>query len=354
MSPIRLILFVGLASWLSLHAAEGARVVAPVDKFEAVLRKALQAPLVRIVDKQKPSPTGDARDYVSYARYWWPDPAKPDGLPFVRRDGQHNRAQVEAGDRGKIDDLGDAVETLSQGWVRLRREDCARRAGEWLRAWFVTPETRMTPALDHAQMRLGHNGNRGSPGGIIDTRRFAGLVRAIALLENSPALTAEENAAVRRWFTDYFHWLDTSSLAAAERRARNNHGSWFLVQAVAIARFLGRDDAARRLGGEGRARIGWQFAPDGSQPEELRRADSLSYSTFNLEALLALAALIRPFGIDLWNYTAPNGASLRRGLDHLRPYNADPARWPHPQNDRLDPGFLDELLAQVAALDAER
>lgn len=345
MAVPRLILLLALLPGIVVRAPSA-------DGFETALDKARRAPLVRIVDKPQPSPTGDARDYVSYARYWWPDPAKPDGLPYVRRDGQHNREQIGAGDRAKVDDLVDTVETLAQGWVRRRREDCARRAGDWLRAWFVAPETRMTPALDHAQVRLGHNGNRGSPGGIIDTRRFAGLVQAIASLEGSPALAAGESAAVRRWFTDYFQWLEASPLALAERRARNNHGSWFLVQAVAIARFIGRDDAARRLCEENRERIGWQFASDGRQPEELGRADSLAYSAFNLEAQIQLAALARPLGLDLWNHTAPNGASLRRGLDYLRPYNSAPARWPHPQNGTLAPGFLDELIARAAALDA--
>ena len=39
-------------------------------ELEPVVKQALRAPLVAIVDKAKPSPTGDPRDYVSYARYW--------------------------------------------------------------------------------------------------------------------------------------------------------------------------------------------------------------------------------------------------------------------------------------------
>lgn len=49
--------------------------------LEQAAAKALRTPLTTIVDKARPSPTGDAHDYISYARYWWPDPAKPDGLP---------------------------------------------------------------------------------------------------------------------------------------------------------------------------------------------------------------------------------------------------------------------------------
>lgn len=319
--------------------------------LEQAAAKALRTPLVTIVDKAKPSPTGDAHDYISYARYWWPDPSKPDGLPYIRKDGSHNREQVDAGDRKKIDHLVDSVTVLALGWSRLHREECARRAGDWLRAWFVTPATRMKPALDYAQVRLGHNQNRGNASGVIDTRTLAELVAVLPLLQGSPALAPDEEAAIRQWFADYFHWLETGPSAVGEHKAENNHGSWYLVQAVAIARYLGRDDDARRLCEEDRARIAWQFEADGRQPLELARADALSYSVFNLVAQLQLARLAHGLGVDLWHYTAPNGGSLKRGLDYLRPYNAAPDKWPHSQRATLAKGFLDDLLAQAARLD---
>ena len=324
----------------------------PSAVLEPAAAKALRAPLVMITDKTKPSPTGDAHDYISYARYWWPDPAKPDGLPFIRKDGAHNREQVDAGDRKKIDHLVDNVTLLALGWARLHREDCARRAGEWLRAWFVTPATRMKPALDYAQVRLGHNRNLGNASGVIDTRTFAELVEVLPLLRGSPALTPDEDAVIRQWFTEYFNWLETGPSAVEEHAAKNNHGSWYLVQAVAIARYLGRDDAARRLCEEDRARIASQFEADGRQPLELERADALGYSVFNLLAQLQLAQQSHRVGVDLWQYTAPNGGSLKRGLDYLRPYNAAPEKWPHPQGAALAKGFMDDLLVQAARLDA--
>jgi hypothetical protein len=281
----------------SLPAATEPQLLAQTDQtqpspvLERELSKALSAKIITIVDKAKPSPTSDNHDYISYARYWWPDPAKPDGLPYIARDGQHNREQVAAGDRKKIDTLVDSVTVLALGWSQLHREDCAQRAGEWLRAWFVTPATRMKPALDYAQVRLGHNKNLGNASGVLDTRGFAELVGAVKLLHGSPGLSVGDEAAIHQWFTDFYGWLGTGDSAVKEHAAKNNHGSWFLVQAVAIARFLGRDDEARHLCEEDRARIGLQFEPDGRQPLELDRADALHYSHFNLQAQLQLAQL---------------------------------------------------------------
>jgi len=311
--------------------------------------KALRAPLTTVADKSGPSPGGDIRDYVSYARYYWPDPAKPDGLPYVRRDGHHNRAQVARGDRNRIDRLADAVLPLAAAWRLHRDEAAARRAGEWLRAWYVTPATRMNPHLDYAQVRLGHSGNRGNAAGVLDTRAFAQVVDALLLLDDSPALSAGEKTAIRAWFGQFTDWLLTAPNARAERAAGNNHATWYFAQAIPLARYAGRADAARELAEDARSRIAAQIRPDGSQPEEIQRVDGLGYSRFNLEAYAAVARQTAGLGVDLWNYTAPNGASLRRAVAFLRPYNADPAKWPHAQNEKLPPGFLDAVIREMPA-----
>lgn len=307
---------------------------------------ALQTPLTTVADKPSPSPGGDVHDYVSYARYYWPDPAKPDGRPYVSHDGQHNREQVARGDRPRIDKFADAVEALAATWRVNRDEAAARRAGEWLRAWFITPATRMNPHLEYAQVRLGHNQDRGNATGMLDTRAFAQVIDGLRLLEDSPALTPAEHAAIRAWFTAYLHWFTTARNALDERAAKNNHGSWYLAQVIPMARYVGRDDLARELCESDKARIAAQIQPDGSQPEEIRRVDGLGYSRFNLEAQFRVAHLAAGLGIDLWNYTSPDGASLRRAIDFLRPYNDKPETWPTSQNEKLPRGFLDQLIRQ--------
>lgn len=322
---------------------------AELAQHAAAAPAALRAPIQTVLDKPLPSPGGDPRNYVSYARYYWPDPTKPDGLPFVSRDGQHNHAQVARGDRLRIGKFCETTLRLAAAWHLHRDEAAARRAGDWLRAWFVTPATRMNPNLDYAQVRLGRNNNRGNAAGVLDSRDLALVVDALRLLDGSPALTPAETDAVRAWFTEFVHWLETAPTAREERAAKNNHGTWFLAQAIPLARFVGRDDFARELCEENKARIAAQIRPDGSQPEELRRVDALGYSRFNLEAHAVVARHAAAYGIDLWGYTAPNGASLRRSLDYLRPYNSAPEKWPHAQNEKLPAGFLDALI-----LDADR
>lgn len=309
--------------------------------------KTLAAPIATVVDKPQPSPSGDAHDYISYARYYWPDPAKPDGKPFVSRDGQHNRAQVALGDHERLGRFARQVEVLAAAWHTRHDEAAARRAGEWLRAWLVTPATRMNPQLEFAQVRLGHDHDRGTQWGVLDARVLSQVVDALLMLRGSPALSATEEKAVATWFGTYLEWLMTSKNGRGEHAAKNNHGSWFLAQAIPIARYLGREELARRLCEEDKARIAAQFQPDGRQPDEIRRVDGLSYSGFNLEAQAQVARHAAALGIDLWRYEAPNGASLRRGLEFLRPYNAKPASWPTSQHAELRLGFLDAVIAEA-------
>ena len=312
-------------------------------------RAAIGAPVRTLIDRRHPSPAGDPHDYVSYARYYWPDPSKPDGLPYIRQDGRHNRAQVAKGDHESLGNFCTTVEKLAALWRVKHDEAAARRAGEWLRAWFITPATRMNPNLDYAQVRLGHDGNRGSPSGVLDARGFAQVIDALLLLQDSPACTTAERDTIRGWFSAYLQWLQTAPIAKAEHAAKNNHGSWFLAQAVPIALHVGRDDLARQLCEENKARIAAQIRPDGSQPEEIRRVDGLGYSVYNLEAQLRLARVASRLGIDLWNYTAPNGANLRKAVAYLTPFNDSPANWPHGQKAGLKPGFLDKLIAEAAS-----
>jgi hypothetical protein len=311
---------------------------------------ALAAAIVTVVDKPQASPSGDAHDYVSFARYYWPDPAKPDGLPYVSHDGRHNEAQVARGDHERLWAFAENVEALGAAWRIRHDEASARRAGQWLRAWFIAPATRMNPGLEFAQVRLGHNQNRGSSAGVLDARCLSGVVEALRLLHGSPAFAPGDEAAIQAWFKDYLAWLTTAKNAREEHAAKNNHGSWFLAQIIPIARYCGRDDLARELCLEDQTRIASQIRPDGGQPEEIRRVDGLGYSAFNLDAQFQVARLAGGLGVDLWNYTSPAGASLRRALEYLRPYNVRPESWPATQNAKLAPGFLDPLFIQAKAI----
>ncbi len=156
---------------------------------------------------------------------------------------------------------------------------------------------------------------------IIDARSIPDAIDAVGLLAGSPAWKPADTAAMVTWFTAYFDWLQNSPNGRAEANTVNNHANYYDQQVVSIALFLGKDDVARGIIETAKTRrIAAQIQADGKQPFELKRAHGLSYSFFNLTALVELAEMAENLQIDLWHYTAPNGASLQAATDYLIPF----------------------------------
>jgi hypothetical protein len=61
--------------------------------YLALLTKAdklLSKPAYSVMEKKQVPPSKDMHDYMSIAIYYWPDPSKPSGLPYMRKDGEIN------------------------------------------------------------------------------------------------------------------------------------------------------------------------------------------------------------------------------------------------------------------------
>jgi hypothetical protein len=112
--------------------------------------------------------------------------------------------------------------------------------------------------------------------------------------------------------------LIESTEGRPEAQAENNHGTWYDVQIASFGLFTEKKDLAHRVISEiPRKRIARQIEPDGSQPLDLARADSLRYSVFNLEALCDTASLGGHLGIDLWKFETADKRSIRKALDRF-------------------------------------
>jgi hypothetical protein len=316
--------------------AADAKLLRPaLDRLIEDADKALEQRPLSVLDKKKSVAGADSHDYASYAPYFWPDPDKPDGLPYVRRDGKRNYELVRQGDAANFGAVKQAVHALAFGYYFTGRSPYAEHAAALLRAWFLDPKTRMNPNLDHAQAVPG--GTSGRPEGVLEFRDMPQLADALGLLEASPAWTEADRKAMRAWLGQYYEWLTTSPIGKGEEEASNNHGTWYDVQVTALALYLGKTDDAKGIAERfGERRIAAQVKPDGSQPRELARADSWGYSIFNLTAMMSMAELSERVGVNLWKYQAPDGQGIRTALDYLTAYLDGKRKWPH-KNDENHP-----------------
>ena len=70
---------------------------------------------------------------------------------------------------------------------------------------------------------------------------------------------------------------------------------------------------------------------EGRLPQELARPRSFHYTIYVLDALIRAARIGEKAGVDLWNYTGPDGQSLSRALDFIVPYILGDKKWPYAQ-----------------------
>jgi hypothetical protein len=329
------------------QVARGDEAVKPsLDAIERAVKPALEMTPVSVMDKGVTPPSGDKHDYMSQAPYFWPDPSKPDGKPYIRKDGQTNPEIKKISDHDNLGRLCGAVNSLGLAYAITGKEIYATQAARLVRVWFLDPATRMHPHLKFGQGIPGINEGRGI--GIIETRGLPDLLDGVTMLKGSPAWTSADQAGLQAWMREFATWLTESQFGKDESQNGNNHETWYEVQVTALALWTGQTDLAKRTLARGQASIAKQIEPDGRMPRELERTNSWSYSIFNVEAFLNLAKLGTRAGVDVLNYRTPDGRSLRQALDYLVPFATGERKWPAEQINEFRPAQLTSALRKAA------
>ncbi|MBB4079240.1 hypothetical protein GGR28_001860 [Lewinella aquimaris] len=321
--------------------------------LEATLRRAdeeLNGEIYTIVHKEVLPPSGNPNDYISLGPYWWPDPDQPDGLPWIRRDGEVNPlTQGERSDKSQQNAFARGVSALAYAAYFTDKDVYRRRAETLIRAFLIDPKTKMNPHLEYAQGIPGRNSGRCF--GIIELTDVVGMVTSLEVLDLA-GLDPEVKAGTDEWLAAYLHWLQTSKLGVEEKERENNHGTWYDAQVLSMLIHLGQTKEAGRVAETVKRRIDTQIEPDGAQPHELARTKSLSYSTMNLRAFTTLAYLAGTVGVDLWNYSSPRGGSIPKAYAYLEPYARGEVEWTQPQLGDLATALYGtrELFAEAGSL----
>jgi len=306
-----------------------------------------------------PRSPGSPNDFYSEADYFWPNPANPSG-PYKEIDGRTNPDNFLDHRRAMLA-MAMAVPALTAAWLLTNKQDYAHHAAQHLRAWFVTPATRMNPNLEYAQAV--RQGVTGRSWGIIDTLHLAEVARAITHLQPglspskpSRALSPADTTAIHDWFRQYLLWLQTSKKGIAERDASNNHSTAWALQASEFARLI--DDAATRSDIQQRYRtiLIQQMAANGSYPLELRRTKPYGYSIFNFDVMAGLTWSLGREAETRWTSPQPAvqatvppptqpaapsttptatpspGRGMCLAAQFLYPYLKDKSTWPYPHD----------------------
>lgn len=287
-------------------------------------------PLSVTKDKKRLAPSKDPRDYITLSPYWWPDPSIPDGVPYIRRDGERNPEVYEYLERVNLTVMAEAVQSLAVMYYLSGEEKYAQKCADMLRVWFLDPVTGMNPNMTYAQSVPGMKDIRGT--GIIEARRIACALNAAKIIEGSSSWSKESEGELKDWANAFRYWLEHSVNGLTEFKAPNNHGLWYELTHEAVVMYGGDYEYVRKIiETQQLPRIGKQMEQDGSLTAELARTLGLHYSSFAMEALNLSDIIAGKLGLNIWEYKTENGRGMLLGLEYLKPFWEVPESWPHMQ-----------------------
>ena len=301
------------------------------------------------------APSKDIRDYYSFARYYWKNTTNPSST-YVRIDGLVNPEIYLTPDATYLRVVIDDVYYLGLAYFFTNNETYAATASSRIRTFFTSNTTGMNPNLNYANWIQNSpldviNGPffRGSTGGLLDFSFIHRVIDSIGLIRNSVSFTSRDYQDIKSWFTKFLTWLETSKRGVFEASAINNQGTWNDVQKTTLYLFLGQPTNAANIQTQfSLPRIESQFNVDGSQPLEMLRSQSWSYSILNIEAYLTLGALGKSTSVDVYRYKTFDGKSVIGGLQYLIGYGLNNGTgWPVYNTDGFNTAVLGQLCKDM-------
>lgn len=319
------------------------------EDYRNLIKKAdsaLESRLFSVVKKKGTPPSGDKHDYMSIGPYWWPNPNTSNKLPYIRKDGEINpESRNDYTDFVEVEAFFKAITNLRDAYYFSDNKAYAKKALQLIKAWFIDEETKMNPNVNYGQ----------SIPGIVDGRKFAiiefeympEVLKCLELLKKRNLLDGQTEKAMKNWLTEYAYWLQNSENGKGEANTKNNHGTYYDMQLLSILTYLGRiEEVKEHLTTITKNRIFSQIEPDGSQPRELARTKSFSYSVMNLHAFLYLARLGQKVDVDIWGMESEDGRSIKKGYEYLLPYLTQNKIWKYKQIVNAD-DYTKKLISDL-------
>lgn len=280
---------------------------------------------VSVMDKTDVPPSGNKHDYMSIAPYWWPDPSQPNGIPYIRRDGEVNPEVKSFPDKTNFPKLCENVYMLSLAYYFSADEKYAKHAIKLIQVWFLDANTSMNPNLQYGQAIKGVIEGRAE--GIIEARHLIFVIDAIQLLKGSKNVEPASVLQLKEWFKAFSTWLRESTIGKDEMAAKNNHGVWYDATALAIAIFIDNQPLTAEILQRAAYRLDTQMDDQGLFPLELARTTSLHYAAFVLDAFIIIGQLSENASLPFWQLETASKKSLSLGCKALLPYLANSKKW---------------------------
>ncbi|RKP11605.1 alginate lyase domain-containing protein, partial [Piptocephalis cylindrospora] len=271
-------------------------------------------------------PSGDKRDFLSYAPYWWPNPTDPNGQ-WIQKDGVINPDILELTQQADLTAATNSMRSEALSEIFLGKSTYGmNHVVHQLRAWFTNSTTRMNPNANYGQVVRNSNPSTwvGRYEAILSVRQLAFVPSLVELVRTHSSLwrPKEDDAVMTKWAQDYLAWLLNPPFKAGASTTKNNHRTYWTCQVVEYQKFLGKhEDAAATLANFVGTYMPSQINATGGMPLEMARTRPNHYGIFNLDALVYLASFaeqVRPdTGKPYYNFWGAQSNAIKKALDFL-------------------------------------
>ncbi len=244
-------------------------------------------------------PNVEKNDYVSLSPYWWPDPQKEDGLPYIRRDGEVN-PEYHMYDQSNFKQLGFDTYHLCLLYYLTGNKIYYDTLKKDIYYYFLDKVTGMNPHMEHAQTVRGQDNGRcygiiEYNTGIVLSFDFINTLHKMGLIED------EFKNDMNVWIKDFLTWMTTSQMGIKERDGNNNHAIYWDFGTVVLYDFLSDDSKMQEMYDRALLfRVKAQISEEGSMPFELARTRSIHYSIMALKGIFNFSLIAKKYGYDLW------------------------------------------------------
>lgn len=250
------------------------------SKSIAKANQIIKSTPVSVTDKTT-TRSGNPHNYESLSIYWWPDPQNPRG-PYVARDGEWN-PEYKLYDFPRLQQLLDNLHNTSQAYLQTKEKKYYDYYCNQLDTWFINDDTYMLPNFDYCQFIPGKNNGKGNPQGLIDAYNFNQIIDEIEVVNSVSAIGSKRIKALKKWFYSFAQWTEKSPNGKYASKYKNNQAIAYETTLYHIYIFTSRPSKARKHALLCFQHIKEQIDDEGRQPQELRRAKPLFYSTYNME-----------------------------------------------------------------------
>jgi hypothetical protein len=296
------------------------------DRILATAAEALKAKPTTITSFPAPRKAFAPHQYVSEDVEWF----RTDNGTYEHRPGLSNPAAFSQ-HRDALVKLNGIVAACVAAWRLTSDVKYAEHAMLHLRAWFLDAATRMEPNLDHAACIPPTA--EGTYRGAEDTVMLAETVRAASFLcaYNGIATETEANG-LRTWCTDFTTWLNESKPGFIAREMKDRTAICWTLQAAEMARFTRNGALQLECLHRFRDQLLRQMNLDGQFPLELHRKDAYAASIFTLDCLSMTCDVVSTPMDRLWDFSLPDGRSMRSAIAWLYPSLDNRGTWKFPSD----------------------